>query len=216
MSSQFNLGGNIDLDKLVAFAPNAEIDKKRRPNVHIRLRNPHCSAQVNPGGFVSILGGRSRSEMYNASRLVAEMVVRSRAFERATVKDFKINNIVMSCKTRLKLRLDEVERELLRQRIDAHSDITVFPCVRVKLEYPRKHSSKIFSTGAFIIMGLTHIADSVVSMKELYELILRLMPHTEMRAEADEGGAGASVRIVGLLNLSCVAFSQLLSTKLEP
>jgi TATA-box binding protein (TBP) (component of TFIID and TFIIIB) len=174
MSSQFTVGGAVDLTKLVLYAPNAEIDKRRRPNVHIRVRNPHCSVQVNPSGFVSILGGKTRSELYLASRTVATMIKRSGAFPEARIQGFLINNIVLSCKTGRPLRRDLVEVQLQKLGIDAYSEQEIFPCVRVNLTYPKKHSCKVFRTGAFIVMGLTEIADSILSFKTFYDVIQKL------------------------------------------
>lgn len=85
MSGQFSVGGSVKLHRLVTYAPNAELDKKKRPNVHIRLRNPHCSVQVNPSGFVSILGGKTRKQLYIASRQVAYIIKCSGSLTNARV-----------------------------------------------------------------------------------------------------------------------------------
>jgi len=175
MSGQFTVGGTVDLNKLVAFAPNAELDKRKRPNVHIRLRHPHCSAQVNPSGFVSILGSKSRSELYSAARKVAYLVKHSGGYEDAKLQDFLINNIVMSCRTPDQRKCDHVEAQLRSLGYEASLDQEIFPCVRVVLEYPRTHSCKVFRTGALIFMGLKSVTDCITSIKYFVH-VLRNLP----------------------------------------
>ncbi len=174
MSGQFTVSGNVELSKLVAHAPNAELDKKKRPNVHIRLRNPQCSAQVNPSGFVSILGGKTRAQLYTASRQVAAIIRHSQAYSDAKLRDFKLNNIVISCKTPLHVQKDKMEAELINLKYNAISEQEIFPCLRVALTYPKDHSCKVFRTGALIFMGLKSVVDVVASIQRFYPILQRL------------------------------------------
>jgi TATA-box binding protein (TBP) (component of TFIID and TFIIIB) len=181
MSGQFHVGGVVDLNMLARKAPNAELDRKARPNVHIRLRHPHCSVQVNPSGFVSILGAKCRADMYVAARQIASLVRWSGSKVDARMTGFLVNNIVMSCKSPRQRRLDVVERQLQALEYHATLDEEIFPCIRVELHQPHKHSCKVFRTGALIFMGLKTVADCVFSIRA-FSRVLDTLPDLQQQA----------------------------------
>ena len=126
MAAVFNLGGQVDLRRIARVSPNAELDLGKRPFICMRRREPPCSVQVQRGGHVSVIAGHTRSDLYRTARMVANCAKKSGACPNAVVRNFAVNNIVISCSGGDRWDLENLFRHMVvRSAVSALSNHVV-------------------------------------------------------------------------------------------
>ena len=105
-----NLSARLDLKTIALHARNAEYNPKRFAAVIMRIREPKTTALVFASGKMVVTGAKSEDDSRLASRKYAR-IIQKLGFN-ASFKDFKIQNIVGSCDS--KLRSSRLDRKSTR------------------------------------------------------------------------------------------------------
>lgn len=170
---KFRVRCHINLRKLAQEAFNTEHDEVHG-KVMIRLRKPHCIANIWSSGKISIFGAKSEALCKQGARRIARLLQKRLNFEVKGLCCFEIVNIMASCRLPFGIKLPEFAA--------AHRTkyCTYEPELHAAANYRRNHPEtkkclfnlKVFSSGA--ITGTATNADWI--QKGVQEIYPKLEP----------------------------------------
>lgn len=163
-----NLKCRLELKEIALRARNAEYNPKRFAAVIMRIRQPKTTALIFASGKMVITGAKSETDSSVAAKKYARIVQKLGFNTQFT--DFRIQNIVSSCDTKLNIRLEGLAY--------AHSNFCsyepeLFPGLIYRMVNPKIVllifvSGKIVITGAKVKDEITQAFDNIYPVLTKY------------------------------------------------
>ena len=145
--SSFELGTKLDLKKLSRKAINSEYNPTRFNGLIMRIRRPRTTALVFSSGKIVCTGAKSEAYSKKASRKFAR-IIQKLDFD-AKFLNFKIQNIVSSIDTKIKVNLKKMSDSLPNCRYEPER----FPTLNYRQQKESIVGSNISTNGKVIITG---------------------------------------------------------------
>jgi transcription initiation factor TFIID TATA-box-binding protein len=160
-----DLSTRLDLRVISLQARNAEYNPKRFAAVIMRIREPKTTALIFASGKMVITGAKSEDDSRLAARKFAR-VVQKLGFN-AQFKDFKIQNVVATCDTKFRIRLEALQG---RHGKFSTYEPELFPGLIYRMMKP-KVVMLIFVSGKIVITGAKQREDIHEAFELMYPVL---------------------------------------------
>lgn len=162
----FNIGRNVDLQRVALKLRNAEFNPRRFSAVIIRIQHPKATALLFKSGKFTVTGVKSETDAKKAARKFQRIV--SRVGFNGSLHDFKVQNISGTCDCKFPIRLESFA---LKNSLFASYEPELFPGVIYRLMNP-KIVAMIFVSGKVVITGAKYRNHIDTALEKLYPVLL--------------------------------------------
>ncbi|KAL6747555.1 Tbp recognizing the minor groove of A Tata element, partial [Haematococcus lacustris] len=160
-----NLGCRVDLKEIALHARNAEYNPKRFAAVIMRIREPKTTASIFASGKMVCTGAKSEQDSRTAARKYAK-IIQKLGFP-ATVKEFKIQNILASCDVKFRIRLEGIS---CHNHSFSNYEPELFPGLIYRMKVP-KVVLLIFVSGKVVLTGAKKREDIYNAFMKIYPIL---------------------------------------------
>ena len=179
--STAELNCELNLKEIALQAKNVKYDPKKFSGLIMKLREPKTTALIFPNGKMVCLGAKNEEQSKHAIRKFAKIIKKLKY--NVSLKNFKIQNIVGSCKLKFKLPLSALCHYITKKmnsRVAYEPEL--FPGLIYHYLSPRNNSDDInetnpnivfliFSSGNIIIAGAKTRNQIFESFSQVYPLL---------------------------------------------
>ena len=179
--STAELNCKINLKEIALQANNVKYDPKKFSGLIMKIKEPKATALIFPNGKLVCLGAKNEEQSKHAIRKFAKIIKKLKY--NVSLKNFKIQNIVGSCKLKFKLPLSALCHYITKKmnsRVAYEPEL--FPGLIYHYLSPRNNSDDInetnpnivfliFSSGNIIIAGAKTRNQIFESFSQVYPLL---------------------------------------------
>lgn len=164
--STFDLGCRLDLPNVAQQARNAVYRPERFSACVIRIREPKATALVFSTGKVVVTGARSEDDSRLAGRKIARII--QRLGYKAKFKDWKVQNLVSSCDSKLLIRLEGLSSG--PHFPFCRYEPEIFPGLVYRMQSPGV-VLLVFAKGKVVITGARSREDMLQAWDNIYPIL---------------------------------------------
>ena len=179
MVSTAELNCKLNLKEIALQAINVEYNPKKFPGLTMRIKEPKATAQIFANGKIVCLGTKNEEQSKNACKKFAQNI-KTLGYN-VNLTNFKIQNIVGSCKLKFTLRLSDLFYHIKnKMNLTAFYEPEIFPGLIYRYLTPTLNSDdgneripnivfEIYSSGHINITGAK-------TVNQIYEAFSRVYP----------------------------------------